>query len=161
MRSNATILGIAFAVLLTAGHSRYVLAGNLFDGEVDGLELITQDLGGRAVFLFRFTGKINSGQRTGIGIVGFNHTSLPNSTDGQADILSGDGRIYVGFRSYPISQVSGTITVKPDAPFFLIFPLQFNVEAELQIDEANHLFSGVLRHDTLPFSFAGKLYPHP
>ncbi len=159
MRSRLATLGFAFAVLLTIGQSQHVLAGNTFDGDVDGVELITQDIGGQAVFLFRFRGQINGRQRTGIGIVGFNHESLPNSSDGQADISSGNGRIYVGFRSYAISEVTGTITLEPDSPFFFIFPLQFDVAADLRINNEPHSLNGVLRHDTLPFSFAGGLTP--
>ncbi len=161
MRSSMTILSIAFAVLLAVGPSQQVLAENSFDGQVNGVEIITQDLGGRALFLFRFTGEINGRRRTGIGIIGFNHEPLPGSTGGEAEILSGDGTVYAGFRSYAISKVSGTITIKPDTPFFLIFPLHFNVQATLRINNDDHRLDGVLRHDTLPFSFAGALQPDP
>lgn len=161
MRSRLATLGIAFAVLLTIGQSQHMLAGNTFDGDVNGVELITQDIGGQAVFLFRFTGQINGRQRTGIGIVGFNHAPLPNSSDGQAEISSGNGRIYVGFRSYAISEVKGTITLEKGSPFFFIFPLHFDVNADLRINNEPHSLNGVLRHDTLPFSFAGELTPDP
>ena len=160
MKSKLAVLGIASAIFLTAGQLRQASADS-FDGSVNGTELVTQAIGGKAVFIFRFSGEIDGRRRTGIGIVGFNHTPLPDTMDGYAEILHGEGTIYVGFRRYAISQVSGTITVKPDGPFLWIFPLQFDVDAQLLIKNTAHRFQGVLHHDTLPFSLTGQLSSDP
>ena len=53
MRSKFMILGIASAIILTVGQLRQAAADS-FDGEVDGTELVTQSVGGQAVFIFRF-----------------------------------------------------------------------------------------------------------
>jgi hypothetical protein len=158
VKSKLLVPIVAVVTLLAVGHSQDVLAQSL-EGQIQGVEVITQDLGGRAVFLFRFTGKVDGRRRTGFGIIGLNHQSLPSDPTASAAILAGDGTVYAGFRAYSISDVEGSITVNMSGPFLLIFPLQFNVEADLLINDAPHRFSGILRHDTLPFSLQGQLAP--
>ena len=157
MRTRTLVTAVAMAALVVLGQSRPASA-QVFKGDVNGVELITQDLGGQAVFLFRFAGSINERSGKAIGIIGLNHQELPSGTE-ESEIESGSGKIYVGFRSYKISAVTGTITVNESGPFLFIFPLQFNVEADLLIGNVPHHFSGILRHDTLPFSLEGSIGP--
>jgi hypothetical protein len=145
------------AALVVLGQSRPASA-QVFEGDVNGVELITQDLGGQAVFLFRFAGSINEKSGKAIGIIGLNHEALPSGSE-ESEIESGSGKIYVGFRSYKISDVRGTITVNESGPYFFFFPLQFNVEADFLIGSVKHQFTGILRHDTLPFSLEGSIGP--
>jgi hypothetical protein len=161
VRSKTTLAAVAVLALLVVGPSPAAFAQSL-SGDINGVELITQELGGQAVFLLRFTGTINNRPRSAIGIAGLNHESLPsNNTSQPSMILGGNGTIYAGFRAYKISEVGGTITVNPDGPFLFIFPLQFQVLAEFKIGDVQHYFDGVLRHDTLPFSLRGTISTVP
>ncbi len=157
MRTHTLVTAVAVAALVAAGQSQPASA-QTFKGDVNGVELITQELGGQAVFFFRFAGTINDKPGKAIGIIGLNHEPLPSGSE-ESDILSGSGKIYVGFRSYKVSVVEGTITVNELGPYFFFFPLQFNVGADFLIGGVPHQFTGILRHDTLPFSLEGSIGP--
>jgi hypothetical protein len=151
MTTAASSLGF---ILALASTTPATAAAPQLAGQIQGVELLPQSIGGSAIFAFSFTGTVNGKSQRGLGYIEVNHGELP-PPGGFATVTRGSGTLWIGLRKYRITSVAGALQgVTPD-----LFSPALTVEIADRTQSAPHTFLGGLSHEVFPPGITGNLSP--